>query len=269
MAHNYYASTAARWQATSTRDSGAATAFVYAVKTTHIFCRPNCKSRLACRSNVAFFNSSTDAMKAGYRACKRCKPQQDEFEPERDLVASLCARLDGSGTMTLADMAAEAGLSRWHFWRIFKKVMGVTPSQWSQMNCKANTSRSDSGIGSSPADSQDIDLHFLTDYVQYTTVHTNYGVLLVAFQQGQISKLDLAPTIEESLFTLDMAFPFPKFVTSALSGDASDHELRAVTQEVVEALERPSGKTLTFSVSNHALKSLTEKCCTASGNLSS
>ncbi|KAK4553149.1 hypothetical protein LTR86_009679 [Recurvomyces mirabilis] len=268
MAHIRYTSEAARWQATSTRDPGAATAFVYAVKTTHIFCRPNCKSRLARRSNVAFFNSSVDAMKAGYRACKRCKPQQDEFEPERDLVGSLCARLDGAGAMTLTDMATEARLSRWHFWRVFKKVMGVTPREWSQMNCKANAPRSDSGLGSSPADSQDIGLNYTTDYVRYTTAQTSHGVLLVAFQQGQITKLDLAPTIEEALFTLDMAFPFPHFVTSALSGEPSDHELRAVTQEVVEALERPSGKTLSFTVSNHALHSPTEKTCSTSDLLS-
>jgi AraC family transcriptional regulator of adaptative response/methylated-DNA-[protein]-cysteine methyltransferase len=72
-----FASSEARWSALAERDKTAMDAFIYAVKSTGVYCRPLCGSRLPRRDNVTFFNSPSEAEKNGYRACKQCKPDQD------------------------------------------------------------------------------------------------------------------------------------------------------------------------------------------------
>ncbi|MBM3482997.1 MAG: hypothetical protein FJX66_06820 [Alphaproteobacteria bacterium] len=71
-----YATDAARWAALQAREAAADGAFWVAVKTTRIYCRPSCKSRQPLRKNVEFHNRAADAVAAGFRACKRCKPDQ-------------------------------------------------------------------------------------------------------------------------------------------------------------------------------------------------
>ncbi len=75
-----------KWLAVQSKDKKADGLFVYAVRTTKIFCRPVCKARLARRSNVAFYESAHEAERAGYRACKRCKPTTSGAMPEEDAV---------------------------------------------------------------------------------------------------------------------------------------------------------------------------------------
>lgn len=65
-----------RWEALKKRDMAATGGFLYAVKTTKIFCRPGCPSRLPKRENIEFFFSSLEAKQSGYRPCKRCFPDQ-------------------------------------------------------------------------------------------------------------------------------------------------------------------------------------------------
>ena len=64
-----------RWDAVLARNAGFDGNFVYAVKTTGVFCRPNCPSRRAKPENVAFYATGDEAVHAGFRACKRCRPQ--------------------------------------------------------------------------------------------------------------------------------------------------------------------------------------------------
>lgn len=75
--HNNYTTPAARWTALTTRDPAATDTFIYAVRTTKIYCRPDCRARLARRANVAFYDNAHQARADGYRACKRCKPDAD------------------------------------------------------------------------------------------------------------------------------------------------------------------------------------------------
>ena len=76
----------ARWEAIVHRDAAADGVFVYAVKTTGVFCRPSCRSRQPLRRNVELFASNEQAERAGYRACKRCRPIGDDFCGELDAV---------------------------------------------------------------------------------------------------------------------------------------------------------------------------------------
>src|SRR3981189_3227953 len=64
------------WQATLARDSRADGTFVLAVRSTHIYCRPSCPARRPLRRNVVFFHTREEAEKQGYRACRRCRPNE-------------------------------------------------------------------------------------------------------------------------------------------------------------------------------------------------
>jgi methylphosphotriester-DNA--protein-cysteine methyltransferase len=124
-----------RWAAVRDRNPEADQAFVYCVKTTKIYCRPICKARLARRSNVEFFTFASDAQKAGYRACKRCKPELASSMPEEDAVRKIIEFITrppdpNMPRPNLDTMAKSIGLSKWHFHRVFKKVVGMTPTEY-------------------------------------------------------------------------------------------------------------------------------------------
>ncbi|KAL4800966.1 metal binding domain of Ada-domain-containing protein [Aspergillus venezuelensis] len=123
--------TALRWQAVVTRDPSAR--FIYAVLTTKIYCRPSCAARLARRANIEFYDTPVQAERAGFRACKRCKPETLEplVNPQmlvvRRAVGMIRKDIEMGRRPTLGRLAGEAGLTASHFHRVFKKVMGVTP----------------------------------------------------------------------------------------------------------------------------------------------
>jgi AraC family transcriptional regulator of adaptative response/methylated-DNA-[protein]-cysteine methyltransferase len=120
------------WDAVSRRDPAFDGKFVFAVKTTGVYCRPSCASRPAKRENIAFFNTAAEATDAGYRACKRCRPDKlGAPDPQIEAVKRACAEIESAEEAPkLADLAANAGLSPFHFHRVFKKVAGVTPKAY-------------------------------------------------------------------------------------------------------------------------------------------
>src|SRR5689334_13381883 len=120
---------AARWAALRARDPAADGTFVYSVKTTGVYCRPSCASRAARPENVAFHDSPAAAERAGFRACKRCKPEQAPLaERQARQVAELCRLIERSEQVPTLDALAEhAGLSAFHTHRMFKAITGVTP----------------------------------------------------------------------------------------------------------------------------------------------
>ena len=121
-----------RWQAVKRRDSTFDGTFLFAVRTTGVFCRPSCASRPAKRENVSFFSSVGEAEKAGYRACKRCRPDKLAApDPQVQAVSQACERIDqAEEAPKLAELAASAGLSPYHFHRVFKAITGVTPKAY-------------------------------------------------------------------------------------------------------------------------------------------
>jgi AraC family transcriptional regulator of adaptative response/methylated-DNA-[protein]-cysteine methyltransferase len=119
-----------RWAAVVARDPNAT--FFYSVKTTGVYCRPSCAARLAKPENVQFHETCEEAKKAGFRACKRCKP--DQIPPTEQLaekVASACRLIESSETPPKLELLAHhVGLSAYHFHRLFKAVTGVTPKDY-------------------------------------------------------------------------------------------------------------------------------------------
>jgi len=121
-----------RWQAVKRRDSALDGKFVFAVRTTGIYCRPSCASRPAKRENVTFFLTGAEAEQAGYRACKRCRPDKlGAPDPQMQAVKRACERIEtAEEAPKLAELAASAGLSPYHFHRVFKAITGVTPKAY-------------------------------------------------------------------------------------------------------------------------------------------
>jgi AraC family transcriptional regulator, regulatory protein of adaptative response / methylated-DNA-[protein]-cysteine methyltransferase len=124
-----YASDAARWDAISRREAAADGQFVYSVRSTGVYCRPSCPSRPAKRENVAFHADCAAAEAAGFRACMRCKPEQPPLaQRQAQAVARACRLIEQSETEPdLDSLAQEAGMSRFHFHRVFKANTGLTP----------------------------------------------------------------------------------------------------------------------------------------------
>jgi len=119
----------ARWAAVVARDRGADGQFFYAVRTTGVYCRPSCAARRARPENVSFYASAGDAQRAGFRPCKRCKPDQPSLAEQHAVrVARLCRLIENAESVPgLEELARQAGLSIYHLHRVFKAVTGLTP----------------------------------------------------------------------------------------------------------------------------------------------
>ena len=128
-----------RWGLIAARDCAADGKFYYSVKTTGVYCRPSCTSRLPNPKNVRFHATTEDAEKAGFRPCLRCKPNV-AFETQKSaMVARACRLIEQSETTpTLADLARTANLSSYHFHRVFKSITGVTPKDYARAHRTRN-----------------------------------------------------------------------------------------------------------------------------------
>lgn len=118
-----------RWAAVLARDARADSTFVYSVSTTGVYCRPSCPSRHARPEHVRFHANGDAARQAGFRACRRCRPDEASLaERHATLVTQACRRIESAERPpSLGELAADAGLSPYHFHRLFKTVTGVTP----------------------------------------------------------------------------------------------------------------------------------------------
>ena len=122
------------WAAVRARDAAADGRFFYGVRTTGVYCRPSCRSRLPRPENVAFHHTSVEAEAAGFRPCKRCRPADaSPVERHRRAVERACALIRAAEAVpTLKQLADAAGMSRHHFHRVFAQVVGSTPGEYAR-----------------------------------------------------------------------------------------------------------------------------------------
>jgi AraC family transcriptional regulator of adaptative response/methylated-DNA-[protein]-cysteine methyltransferase len=212
-----------RWTAVLNRDASADGAFFYGVRTTGVFCRPSCASRLPRRDNVDFFGSTDEARAAGYRECKRCQP--GGLPRELDIVNRACAALDADPQqrLTLAQLSDAVHVSPFHLQRLFKRVVGVSPRQYQaaqrgaalrdalQRGADVTRATVDAGFGS-PSRMYDTAAAELgmapSEYrrkgaglrVHYASAPTSLGLVLVATTDKGICKIafgdDEAPLVD-------------------------------------------------------------------------
>jgi AraC family transcriptional regulator, regulatory protein of adaptative response / methylated-DNA-[protein]-cysteine methyltransferase len=225
-----FASKDARWQAVQTRDKRADGNFVYAVRSTGIYCKPSCPSRKPRREYVVFFLLPAAAEQNGFRACKRCKPGMSRVQnPRTEAVARVCREIDrqvhnGDGVakdgtrsdfhLTLPSLSPIAGMGPHQLERAFRSVMGISPRQyadarrmqWLKSRLKkgddVTTALYDAGFGSSSRLYERAPAHLgMTPAtyrqggagmeIRYTIANSPLGRLLVGATERGISALYL------------------------------------------------------------------------------
>lgn len=249
-----------RWLALQQRDPAANGQFVYAVLSTRIFCRPNCPSKLASRENVTFFTKPEDAAKAGFRPCKRCQPTDLSLEEQHAAAAARACRLiEGSDTFPpLQALAQAAGLSPFHFHRVFKNVVGVTPRQYAaahrtrrvRTGLRGTTSITDAIYGAgynsnsrfyerAPATLGMTPTHFRRGgagiTIQYAVAPCPLGLVLVAGTAVGVCSVTLGNDPAELEQTLRAAFSNARI-------EKAGKDFKGWVQAVVRQISRPAAR---------------------------
>jgi AraC family transcriptional regulator, regulatory protein of adaptative response / methylated-DNA-[protein]-cysteine methyltransferase len=177
-----------RWAAVLARDKQFDGEFVYAVRSTGVYCRPSCPSRPARRENVEFHDTTHLAQAAGFRACKRCKPDGASLEHHHnDLITAACRSIEASvATLVLEDLAASTGLSAHHFHRVFKRVTGLTPKAYAKA---VRGKRVQSALaGAKTVTAAIYDAGFNSSGRFYETNANSLGMAPQKFQQGGVDQ---------------------------------------------------------------------------------
>ena len=206
------------WEAVLAKDSHADGTFVYAVRSTGIYCNPSCPSRRPKREHVMFFPRVHEAEEAGFRPCKRCRPEEANTDTT-SLIQSVCRYIEAHSdeTLTLAQLGEQAHISPYHLQRIFKRAVGVTPRQYIQTQRMTHLKTQikegeavtqalyDVGYGSSSRLYEQAPTHLgmtPTNYrnggkgmnMRYTLVDCPLGRLLVATTERGICAVELGDT---------------------------------------------------------------------------
>ena len=252
-----------RWAAVVAHEAGSDGRFVYAVRTTGVFCRPSCPSRRPSRANVEFFDDPSGAEAAGYRACLRCDPVAVGHRPPSraaQAVAEACRILDEADEPPALDvLARRVGLSPYYFQRTFKRLVGSTPRQYGaaarlerakgllRAGAGVTASLYDAGYGSSRAFYQDATGALgmrPTAYrrgaaartISYTTLPSLLGPLLVASTEEGVCAvrfLARSETVDEPSVDAEETLR-AEFPAAILKRD--DDALRLVAARVVAAV---------------------------------
>ena len=132
---SFSASTDALWRACLARDAAYDGRFVFAVRSTGIYCRPSCPARKPHRRNVSFFAAPELARQAGFRACKRCQPDRSQLRnPLAERVLSVChyIRSARDEQLTLARLGRRFSFSPAHLQRVFTQYVGISPLAYAE-----------------------------------------------------------------------------------------------------------------------------------------
>jgi AraC family transcriptional regulator, regulatory protein of adaptative response / methylated-DNA-[protein]-cysteine methyltransferase len=173
-----------RWASIVARDTTADRKFYYCVKTTGVYCRPSCAARLARPENVQFHETWEEAEKAGFRACKRCKPKEPSLvEQNAAKIAKACRLIEKSEeSPSLSKLAKYAGMSVFHFHRTFKAVTGLTPNDYAAAH-RANRMRASLSESHSVTDAI-YDAGFNSNSRFYETSNEVLGMTPTNFRAG-------------------------------------------------------------------------------------
>jgi len=121
-----------KWKAVVERDETKDGLFVFAVRSTGIYCKPSCPARHPNIEQVVFFSEPDEAERSGFRACRRCHPRDTRPSGRTELIQSICRYIEANldEKLTLENLSHRAGLSLFHFHRTFKRIIGISPRQY-------------------------------------------------------------------------------------------------------------------------------------------
>lgn len=253
------------WQMVEERKPTADMLFVYAVRTTGIYCRPSCPSRRPLRASVEFFATSDLAERAGYRACKRCAP--GETHPQAHMLTQACDYIERNidSTIKLDRLGKSVGLSAFHTQKLFRRYLGISPRQYQQArrmesfrksllsSDSVTTAMYEAGFASSSRLYESANEHLgmtPTTYrnggkdvaIRYSISDTPLGKMLVAATENGICAVAFGSL--ESELEDDLALRFP---ASARSRD--ERELGSAVQQILAQMtEHPVALELPLDV---------------------
>jgi AraC family transcriptional regulator of adaptative response/methylated-DNA-[protein]-cysteine methyltransferase len=247
-----------RWDSVVARNPSADGSFVYSVSTTGVYCRPSCGARLARPEHVQFHAGGADAAAAGFRPCRRCRPDEAPLaEQHAAIVTEACRSIEAADRiLSLEELAGPAGLSPFHFHRVFRAITGVTPRAYAlarrgERVRKALTGRGtvtraiyESGYGSSGrfyAESRQLLGMNPTVYrdggpdaaIRFAVGQCSLGAILVARSGLGICAILLGDDPAQLVHDLEDRFPRAELI----GGDA---EFESVVAAVVGFVEHPA-----------------------------
>jgi AraC family transcriptional regulator of adaptative response/methylated-DNA-[protein]-cysteine methyltransferase len=222
-----------RWNAVQSRDNAMVGCFVYAVRTTGVFCRPGCGARRPLRKNVEFFSTNDDALAAGYRACARCRPNGDRrVDPTTDAVIATCREIERTrGDIGVTALASKLGYSEGHLRRRFRAVVGVSLASYVrefQSDRVRETLRSGASVTDAVFDAgyRSVSAFYeraaprlgMTpasyrggargELIRFTSVETPVGVVLAASTRQGVCSIRIGPDDEVLAQDLSTEFPY-------------------------------------------------------------
>lgn len=248
------------WESVLRRDASADDRFLYGVKTTGIYCRPSCPSRMPKRDNVAFFSSAKAAERAGFRACQRCRPNRAKtsdsaVQRARDYIDKHITDFSEE-RITLELLGTAAGVSPYHLQRKFKELLGLTPAEYVRVRkserLKGELKRGETvsratfgaGYGSSSRVYSDADARLgMTPatyrrggagaQINYLTVKTSLGTLLVAATDRGVCAVTLGDNAKYLEAALEAEYP----AAARTRVTTPSSQLAAWVEEIVGAVD--------------------------------
>lgn len=251
-----------KWNAVVQRNIRPNDVFFYGVLTTGVYCRPVCSSRLPNRKNVRFFSACEEAEKAGFRPCKRCRPNDKDRQDSQTLAVLNACRIieEADNPLNLEEIAEKAGFNAYYFHRIFKRIVGVTPKQYA-MEVRLKKTRaclqsgqtvteaiynsgfesssrfyekSTAALGMSPSayknGAPDIQ-------IQHAVVQSYIGWVLVAMTEKGICSVTLGDSPEKLKEDLYQSFPKAKFKNP-------DQNFETVLEKVLALISAPHSRSV-------------------------
>lgn len=247
-----------RWRSVVDRDAAADGTFVYAVKSTGVYCRPSCPSRAAKPKNVSFYATCTDAEAAGYRACRRCNPKGLYVSKSiAAVVSQACRLIEAAEELPKLDrLAASIGLSPFYFHRQFKAITGLTPKAYgaahrakkvraelADRNASVTSAIYSAGFNSNSRfyeSSNEVLGMTPTAYkrggkdadIRFAVAQCSLGAILVACSNKGICAITLGDDPEALVRSLQDRFPNANLI-------GGDHEFEKLVARVVGFVEAP------------------------------
>jgi len=212
-----------RWDVIVRRDRNADGTFVYSVRSTGVFCRPGCSSRTPRPENVCFYANAQDAIRAGFRPCQRCRPDQNA-NPSAEAIATVCRAIEnavatGDSVPQLETLAQQVGLSQFHLHRQFRAATGLTPRQY------ANALRSKQMLkhlkGSATVTESIYETGFSSSSRFYHAAGNTLGMTPTQFRKGG-QNTDIAYAIGSSTLGMILVARSPRGICAILMGDTEE-----------------------------------------------